>query len=301
MKPSKCLALVLASGLAIGCAAAGAQDQGGPPPGPPPQEGLEPGQRPPLAEEAKRHLAERIRQAEEKIAQIEQDPNRPAEAGPTVEGLHRHVEMMRERLAQLDRGEMPGPMGRGGPQGPGGPQGRGGPQVPGAEAGPMGRGGPGMGGRGMGEGMRGPMGGPGPSVEQRLEMLERAFREMHAMFERHMVPPEARERAERAMQERREGPPPDGRPGEGRGPRELGEERRPEAGEPGRPGQPPHPPNAAPEVEELKRALMNQQAEMKQALEHTRIELETTRHELGAAREALKKAQAEIEELRAKK
>lgn len=138
--------------------------------------------------------------------------------------------------------------------------------------------------------------GPGADVEQRLEQLERAVREMHAMFERHGIAPEMRERAEREMRERRDGPSP-----AGSRPEEPSSDRRIDSDQ-----ERPRPPRTqSAEMEELTR----RHAEMAAAYARVRDEesrqlrqqLETARRQIEESRAALERAKAELEEFRAKK
>jgi len=305
MNKRNCLVLVLTSALAIGCASARAQDgqgngpQGGPPgpqpQGPPPggPQGQGPqGPRPKMdPAEMKRQLTERLAMVEKRIA--DETSGGKAFDVEEVDEMKRDAERLRALIARIDKGEMPFPMR---PQGDG----------RGDERGARIRRGDGPDGRPGGPPMGDRMRGPGPSVEQRLAMLERAVREMHEMFERHNVPPEARERAEREMRERREGGPPrEGRPGEGPGagprperpeggPPPMGPDQRPGDGE--RPGtdrpRPPMPPRAGgpgqPNMDEVRKQM-----------EAAHDQVEELRKQLADTQAALKKAQAEIEELRA--
>jgi len=340
MKTRHCLALVLTSALAIGCAAARAQDDPqGPPPGPRPMgppDGAQNGPRPKFdPAEAKRRLTEKLAEAEKAIADVEASKDRAPDAERRLADLRRHAEMLRSRIAQIDKGEMPAPMGRGEGRGQGDGRGQGmGPDderrrgeerraqeivenrdAPGprdlrdrAERGrrpPMGPDGQ----PGMNPG--GPPRGPGASVEQRLEMLERAVREMHEMFAKHDVPPEMRERAEREMRERR--PQPDGRPGENR----PGENRpfdgppRPDAGQgpnDARPPQPPRPPTPRPgmppmemsdaERAEVKTFLAAKEQEMAAHMRQAAEQMEEMKRQLADTRAALEKAQAELDQLK---
>jgi hypothetical protein len=296
MKTRNCLALALTSVLAIGCASARAQDgPGNPPPGPQPQgpppggpqgQGRDGPKPQPDPAEMKRRMAEKVAMIEKQIADATSG-NKAADV-EEVEQWKRHANMLRERIAQIDRGEMPAPME---PRGPGGQRPMDGRRVDFTFTGPQN-------GPPPGDRMRG----PGPSVEQRLAMLERAVREMHEMFERHNVPPEARERAEREMRDRRDGGPPprDGRPGESRPPEGPGAGPRPDAGGPPpmgpdggeRPPRPPMPPRAGgpgqPNMDEVRKQM-----------EAAHDQVEELRKQLADTQAALKKAQAEIEELRA--
>ena len=161
------------------------------------------------------------------------------------------------------------------------------------------RGGPdgGMGGFGGGPG------GPGPSVEQRLEMLERAVREMHEMFERHHVGMEMRRRAEEEMRARALGGP-DTRP----------MQPPPPMGPGAAPPAPPRPPMARPgaegaaggaqleqEVRKLLTALELQGQEAGKALQTSRERIDELSRQLADTQAQLKKAQDELDALRAKK
>ena len=315
MKPRNCLALVVTSVLAIGCASAQAQDgkdvaPAPAPQGPPGQDGPR-DELPPEVREAVRQgqekiraAADRVREAEKRVADAKAAASGPDDAAlkdatsaadearkaldeAKVEQMKRMVEV--EAVRQQHDEMRPGPGGR---------DGRGDDRMRRRAMG------------GMGRDDRGP-GGPGPSVEERLAQIERAVREMREMFERHGVPQDARERGEREMRERRgDGPPrgddrgprggmgfgggeprpmgPGDRPGEPQGP-----DMRPEG--PGRPPVP-RPPNAAREEALGKANDMN----------YARVrELETKLQEvvkaLNDSQEALKKAQAELEALKAKK
>jgi len=147
--------------------------------------------------------------------------------------------------------------------------------------------------------------GPGPSVEQRLEQLERAVREMHEMFERHHIDREMRERAEMEMRARALGGP-DTRPMHPGGP--MGPEGPP-------PGGAPRPPmargdgRAAPSAEGIDpRELDEMRTQMRAQMEETHKQMEAAHHhieelsrQLADTQAALKKAQEELETLRPKK
>jgi DNA repair exonuclease SbcCD ATPase subunit len=286
MSKRHCIVLVLTSALAIGCASAHAQDGQNPPPQPqpagpggPPPEGHgpqmgDPGpQRRAPEEERVREAEKRVREAATRVQQLERDgfgPNHPAmvEAKTQVERAQADLERVRADVAEMKARRMDDHIRL--PMGPGGPDDR---RPDGM--GPQGR----------------------PSVEQRLAMLERAVREMHEMFERHNVPPEMRERAEREMRERRDGglPPRDGRPGEG-----AGAGPRPDG--PGAGGPPPMAQDLTPRPPMRRMAGGPGQPnmdEVKKQMDAARDMIEALKKQLADTQEALKKAQAEIEELRA--
>src|SRR5262245_29423170 len=146
----------------------------------------------------------------------------------------------------------------------------------------------------------GPMGGPGPSVEQRLEQLERAVREMHDMFERHHVDEQVRERVEMEMRARGLGGP-DTRPMQPGGP--MGADAPPHggAGGPAGPGGAPRPPMARSDVEAMRAQIAQQTEEMRKQMDVAQQRIAELSRQLDDTRAALKKAQEELETLRPKK
>jgi hypothetical protein len=309
MNTKSCLALVLTSALAIGCAAANAQDGQNPPPvpqpgGPPPEGGGPQGPRPPVdPAEVKRHLQAKLAEVEKKLEEVKAAKEDTEETRRRAEELRFHADRIRDHIAQIDRGEMPGPRGLGGPAGPRppmDPDGR--PRFEGPRDAARGRVLDAQGREVEAVVRRAQMRATGPSVEQRLEMLERAVRDMHEMFMRHGLPPEARERAEQEMRRRHEGGPPP-----------MGGEPRPGAGagEPPRMDKPPRPPAPRPEMPklemndvekaEVKSFLAAKEAELAAHMKQAAQQMEEMKRQLVDARAALEKAQAEIEKLRAEK
>jgi DNA repair exonuclease SbcCD ATPase subunit len=323
MKARHAVILALTTGLALGCASANAQDAPGNPQ-PEPQPGAPDRPAPDArrddadAERRKAAMEEHIRAAQARLAdskarldqlvEVEKkaaDDKGVLEARAQVARAEAEVATIRARLA----GGAGGPDGPGGPRGPGGPGGPGYLGGGGGPHGPMGPGGPGM--RPGGMGPHGRMGrpgdwdtGPGPSVEQRLEQLERAVREMHEMFERHHVDQAMRERAEMEMRGRALGGP-DTRPMHHSGP--MGPEGPP-------PGGAPRPPMARPEgrgapaegadpreLDEMRTQMRAQMEETHKQMEAANQHIQELSRQLADTQAALKKAQEELDTLRPKK
>ena len=329
MNSRNCLALAMTAVFAVGCASARAQDD--PPPGPPPRREARNEVSPEVREEMRetekriRALREEFAQTEERLADM-QSGGGMGDNHPDVVESRRRLKSARAALerAQAERSKLI-------------VENRIAPQPIDLEFGSS------QNGRNlrdaareqlhielMRDGHRRPQGqGPGanvprPTLEQRMEQLERAVREMHSMFERHNVAPEARERAEREMRERREEQHHAGRPGEGNRGAEVGRPGEPvrpgegdrggEGGRPGERGAPsreaggerPRPPMPRAEARtkdgrlgvEITTPSMD---EARKQLEHARAEMDTMRRQLEEQRAAMEKMRAEIEELRAKK
>lgn len=332
MKPRHCLVLVLTSALAIGCAAARAQEggqdggTGNPPPGQPPAPAPETRERrrPPQEEDAlRRSIEQQIRDAEDQVVEAEarvaklktdglgEKSEQLVAAQRDLEVLRVRVKRFRERIEQIAaEGPRPGRGDRGG--GRGGPDDEmkremermrglpyaGGPRVLGPNPHDA---------RLRAEHLRELASGSlvSLSVEKRLEMLERAVREMREMFERHNVPPEARERAEREMRDRRDGPP-TGRhegPRDGQGPRGFGgPDTRPGADRPPESSdRPPVPRPAMPRFEMNQAEVEKLRAAMEEQMRAAHEQMAAMKKQLADAQEALKKAMAEIDELKSKK
>jgi DNA repair exonuclease SbcCD ATPase subunit len=262
----------------------------------------EAGRHDPLSAERKeqaRAAHERVRAAEARaadakarLAQVveveKKGPDDPAvaEAKKAFEESMRALEAARADADAFAPHGGPGPFrGKRAKVAPG--RGPGGPGMPPDHKGPRGR-------------MGGFEGGPGPSVEERLAQLERAVREMHAMFERHQVGPEMRQRAEIEMRARALGGP-DTRPMHP--PQPMGPGAPGGAGAPGGPPPAPRPPMARPGD----RAI-DMRAQIEARFEETRKQMEVAEQriadlsrQLADTQAALKKAQEELETLRAKK
>jgi hypothetical protein len=147
-------------------------------------------------------------------------------------------------------------------------------------------------------------GGAGPSMEQRLEALERAVREMHEMFAQHGFGPQMRDQIEREMRERRaedrvrKGPPP-ARLSAGRAPAGAAPPPPPNLPPAGR--EEPASPMSAADVERMKAEVQRAMSDAQDQMAEMRKQLADTRAALAGAQEELKKAEAELEAARSKK
>jgi hypothetical protein len=281
MRIRHCLALTVACAVALGCASARAQEEPRGPDHPPPVDRPPPGRvggPPPMGpgptdgRQMKRHMGVALEELERAIAALEADPNRSPEGTRRLEEMKRHAEVVRDRMARDDRDAAL----RG-------------------ERDPR---------HGEGRAVDRRPGGAG-SIEQRVEMLERAVREMHEMFERRHVGAELRQQAEHELRARMQAGPP---PGERPAPRPGDEAAGPPPQRPDqpRPPMPPRQPRPEPQAEQrelradMQKVMEDAHAQMEQARRQFEEAMAAMRRQLDDTQSALKKAEAEIESLKAK-